>query len=74
MEWKAQDHMMLPSTVSFGVFQVWHTTGQKITELCLASSHASNTLRGDLIGEQQTCVPEQQGVTYPARTPIRAPP
>lgn len=45
MEWKAQDHMMLPSLVSSRVFQIWHKTGQKIMELCLASSHASATVK-----------------------------
>lgn len=40
VEQKAQGHN------SPRIFQVWHTTGQKITDLCLASSHTSATLRG----------------------------
>lgn len=40
MEQKVQD------LTSCRVFQVWHINGQKITDLCLASSCASATLRG----------------------------
>lgn len=40
MEQKARD------MTSCRVFQVWHINGQKITDLCLASSCASATLRG----------------------------
>lgn len=75
MEWKAQDHMMLPpiNRLSRGISGLAYDQPENYRTMpgfqpCLQH------LRGDLIGEQQTCVPEQQGVTYPARTSVRAPP